>query len=292
VTRSAIIGLLIIAFVAGGVAAGQSAEASGGCGPNVIVCPPEEPTTEGDQGTGSVVTEGVQFPGVSADSALGKATAAHANCSGCEWVISPACMANAAGDSAACVGATIACAEADAIQYRVYFRPSATAAWQLIDSICLGPTERPASVADVGELVRERVVTLLPDAEPSFQPRDGGIVNLPTIFAAGEPGTIEPAPFDVLGFTVEVTATARWEWTFEPGTTQEFTVAGGAYPDDSVSHTYARPGGRNVTVTTYWAAEFTVDGQGPFAVPGPEISKTAGPIAVPVREASSQLVGG
>ena len=174
----------------------------------------------------------------------------------------------------------------------MYFRPSATAAWQLVDSICLGPAERPASVADVGQLVRERVVTLLPDADPSFQPVDGGIVNLPTIFAAGEPESVETEPFDVLGFTVTVTATARWEWTFEPGTTKEFTVAGGAYPDDSVSHTYSRPGERDVSVTTYWSAEFTVDGQGPFAVPGPEISKTVGPIAVPVREAGSQLVGG
>lgn len=250
------------------------------------------PTAEGDQGTGSVVTDGVQFPGVAADSALGKATAAHANCSGCEWVISPACIANDAESSAACMGATVACTDDGDLQYRVYFRPSATAPWQLIDSICLGPAERPASVADVGELVRERVVTLLPDADPSFQPVEGGIVNLPTIFAAGEPESLETEPFDVLGFTVVVTAEARWEWSFEPGTTKEFTVPGGRYPDDSVSYTYAGPGAREVTVTTYWSAEFTVDGQGPFAVPGPEISKTAGPVTVPVREARAQLVGG
>src|SRR6187431_2342408 len=111
------------------------AHAGDGCDPGDFECSGTSgpPTTEGDQGTGSVVTEGVQFPGVSADSALGKATAAHANCGGCEWVISPACLANAAGDSAACAGATIACADPDAIQYRVYFRPNATAAWQLVD---------------------------------------------------------------------------------------------------------------------------------------------------------------
>jgi hypothetical protein len=136
------------------------------------------------------------------------------------------------------------------------------------------------------------VVNYLPDASPSFQPVEGGLVNLPTIFAAGEPESIRTEPFDVLGFEVVVTATARWEWTFEPGTTQEFTKPGGAYPDDSVSYTYDGAGARDVSVTTYWTASFTVDGQGPFAVPGPEISKTAGPIAVPVREARSQLVGG
>ncbi len=239
-----------------------------------------------------MVTEGVQFPGVASDSALGKATAAHSNCSGCEWVLSPACLVNGPEDGALCLGAVASCTDPAAIRYRVYFRPSPNAPWQMIETICLGPGERPASVADVGEAVRERVVTYLPDAAPSFQPVEGGIVNLPTIFAAGEPESIRTEPFDVLGFQVVVTATARWEWTFEPGTTQEFTVPGGPYPDDSVSYTYAGPGARDVTVTTYWKASFTVDGQGPFAVPGPEISKTAGPIAVPVRSARSQLIGG
>jgi len=250
------------------------------------------PTTVGDQGAGSVVTSGVQFPGVDADSALGKATSAHAGCSGCEWIISPACIANGAEDSSACMGATDACADPDAIRYRVYFRPSGTAPWRLVDSVCLGPGERPASVADVGELVRERVVNLLPSADPSFQPADGGIVNLPTIFSAGEPERVEIEPFDVLGFSVTVTATAQWEWTFDHGVTRTFDVPGGVYPDDSVSHEYASTGDRAVSVTTSWTATFTVDGQGPFAVPGPAITKTAGPLTVPVREARSQLVGG
>jgi hypothetical protein len=250
------------------------------------------PESSTDDVTDTVVTEGVQFPNASADSALGRASAANAQCSGCEWKLVPACVADGPQDERICEGANQSCSDQQAVLTHVYFRPSATAAWQLIDSICLGPSERPASVADVGELVRERVVTYLPDADPSFQPADGGIVNLPTIFAAGEPDSIETEPFDVLGFTVVVTATARWEWTFEPGTTTEFTVPGGAYPDDSVSHTYRRPGERDVSVTTYWSAEFTVDGQGPFAVPGPEISKTVGPIAVNVRQAGSQLVGG
>jgi hypothetical protein len=118
------------------------------------------------------------------------------------------------------------------------------------------------------------------------------LVNLPTIFAAGEPGSITTESFDVLGFSVVVTATARWEWTFDDGVTQPFTKPGGAYPNDDVAYTYADPGGRRVSVTTYWDASFSVDGDGPFQVPGAEISKTAGPIDVPVREARSQLVAG
>ena len=47
-----------------------------------------------------------------------------------------------------------------------------------------------------------------------------------------------------------------------------------------------------MSLTTTWNATFTVDGSAPFAVPGPAISKTVGPLAVPVREARSVLVGG
>ena len=36
----------------------------------------------------------------------------------------------------------------------------------------------------------------------------------------------------------------------------------------------------------------TLFGDGPFAVPGPELTKTAGPFTVPVRSAHSELVGG
>ena len=136
------------------------------------------------------------------------------------------------------------------------------------------------------------MVNYLPDASPSFQPRAGGIVNLPTVFSAGEPESIRTDPFDVLGFTVVVTAKARWEWAFDRGVVEEFTKPGGAYPDMSVAYTYAVPGARQVTVTTYWRAEFTVNGEGPFQVPGAELSKTAGPMEVPVREARSELIGG
>jgi len=247
--------------------------------------------TVGDQGAGAVVTDGVQFPGVDADSALGRAAAEHADCDGCEWTISPACVANGPNDDAMCSEAVTTCTPPDA-RYRVFFRPDATSPWQLVETVCLGPGERPASVADVGDLVRERVVNYLPDAAPSFQPRDGGLVNLPTIFAAGEPGSIRTEAFDVLGFEVVVEATARWEWTFDSDVTREFIEPGGAYPDQSVSWTYTSRGARDVSVTTYWNASFTVNGDGPYAVPGPEISKTSDPLVVPVREARAQLVGG
>lgn len=283
--------LTLVLTVSGAVGTSPADASSHGCGSGDFECG-GEPSTTTDRERGAVVTDGVQFPGVAGDSRLGQATAENADCPECEWTISPSCVERDPGEQAGCLGALGVCSDPGDVRYWVYFRANADEPWRLIDTVCLGPEERPASVADVGELVRERVVTLLPDADPSFQPADGGIVNLPTIFAAGEPKTITTQPFDVLGFEVVVTAKARWEWTFDRGVTEEFDQPGGAYPDDSVTYTYVTTGQRRVSVTTYWTATFTVNGDGPFAVPGPEISKTAGPIQVPVREARSVLVGG
>jgi hypothetical protein len=239
-----------------------------------------------------VVTEGVQFPNTGADSDLGKAISESKGCKDCEWAISPACFDTGPVDSPGlCAGALVGCTDPTAIRYRVYLRRG-TGPWVLRGTVCLGAGERPAAVTDVGAAVRDRVVNYLPDAHPSFQPKAGGIVNLPTLFAAGEPKTLTTEPFDVLGFSIVVTADARWEWTFDRGVTQAFAEPGGGYPNRDVSHTYDGPGARQVSVTTFWRAQYTVNGDGPFAVPGPELSKTVGPFAVPVREARSELIGG
>jgi len=234
----------------------------------------------------------VQFPNTDPSSDLGKVVARTKNCKNCQWAISPACSESGPlADPTMCAGAAVGCAGAADTRFHVYLRRG-NGPWVLQGTVCLGPGERPTSVTDIGEAVRARVVNYLPDAHPSFQPKAGGIVNLPTLFAAGEAPTLRTVPFDVLGFTVVVTASARWDWTFDRGVNESFTEPGGGYPDRSVSHTYAGPGAREVSVTTSWRAQFTVDGEGPFAVPGPELTKTVGPFTVPVRAAHSELVGG
>jgi hypothetical protein len=250
------------------------------------------PGTTGDQSAGSVVTSGAtHFPHTSPDSPLGIAVDKVKDCTDCQWAVSPACLDSGPNDAALCAGATVGCDNPGDLRFRVYLRHG-DGPWELVGTVCLGPTDRPTTVTDIGEVVRDRVVNYLPDAYPSFQPKAGGIVNLPTLFSAGEDPTLRTEPFDVLGFAVVVTASARWEWTFAPGVTQAFSEPGGGYPDQSVSHTYAGPGERRVSVTTYWRAQFTVNGEGPFAVPGPDLSKTAGPFTVAVRAAHSELVGG
>jgi hypothetical protein len=284
--------LLALTFVWAAPGSAMAGDRQDQCSPGDAFCN-GVPQAHGDDQDDSVVTEGsqgVQFPGVGLDSDVGRATADNAACADCHWTVAPLCMQNGPGDDSMCLGATIGCPD-PAVRFRVYLRHG-TGPWQMVGVVCLGPGQRPRSVADVGEAVRERVVSLLPDADPSFQPVSGGIVNLPTLFAAGEPESMTTQPFDVLGFTVVVTATARWEWSFDRGVTEGFDRPGGAYPNQDVAYTYEDTGSRQVSVTTYWKATFTIDGEGPFAVPGPEIQKTAGPITVPVRQAAAELVGG
>jgi len=277
-------GLLIVVASVTLIATGATA---GHCPISDLSCVHSASDDAGD----AVVTEGVIFPGVSFDSAVGQASTEAADCPDCRWFIVPRCDSNDPNSGVACRIAVGACPVEGDVSYNVFLqRPPGGP--QLVGTVCLGPGERPAQGADIGDAVRERVVNLLPDAEPSFQPAQGGIVNLPTLFAANEPATMTTAPFDVLGVQVQVTATARWEWTFDDGATRQFTKPGGPYPNDDVAYTYTTTGTRQVSLTTYWTAEYTVNGTGPFPVPGPEISKTAGPVQVPVRQARSVLVGG
>jgi hypothetical protein len=282
--------LLLVVAVLGTVVATPTATYADGCQEGQIDCI----HGGGNQDDGSIVTGGVIWPhggGLTVPGGGGGSS-----CDGCEWKLVVACMFNGPDnpDDVLCAVAAMSCAARgeDGILYRVYFRPGPDAVWQMLGSRCIGPDDRPIPIADIQQGVRDQVVNYLPDADPSFQPAAGGIVNLPTIFAAGEDGSFETPTFPVLGLPVKVTATARWVWTFDDGVTKSFTVPGGPYPDDSVSWTYATPGGRSVSVTTYWDGQFTVAGQGPYDVPGPAITKTAGPVAVPVREANSHLVGG
>ena len=78
---------------------------------------------------------------------LGHATAQNATCTDCQWTVSPACLANGPNDDALCMMAVSSCPR-PAIMMRVYLRHG-TGPWQLIDTICLGPGQRPTPVADV-----------------------------------------------------------------------------------------------------------------------------------------------
>lgn len=154
---------------------------------------------------------------------------------------------------------------------------------------CLGPGGL-GGPPDIGPQVRAAFERLAPHPDASFQPSDGAIVNLPTIFAAG-PGPDFAAPLQrIEGYDVTITATASYTWHFDDGVERTFSVPGGAYPDKSVTWTYRDRGPRAVTVTIGWTGTYTVDGGAALDVPGGPLTVASPPLAVRVRDAHAVLV--
>ncbi len=212
-----------------------------------------------------------------------------ADCPGCSWQLAPWCKFTEPGGSAACLGAVIAC-PAGSIRLAIFLRRPGETTFQQVGSFCQS-SGQPLTPAQLIPDVRDRFLELLPPQSPSYQPAAGTLVNLPTIFAAGQPATIGQKQFDLAGFSIGLTATASWLWQWGDGSSAVFDTPGGPYPDQSVTHTYRAAGSRRVVVTTTWDGVFTVDGLGPFAVAGPPVEQSSA-LDVTVREARAQLVAG
>ena len=169
-------------------------------------------------------------------------------------------------------------------------RPGETG-FTYVGSTCIAPGA-PLTVDAITPRVRDHFLDLLPDQHPSVQPAGGALVNVPSLFAAGQPGSIGRDTFDLAGFRVEVTAGARWTWDFGDGSRGTYDRPGGPYPNQDVTHTYTTTEDRTVVLTTTWNGAFLVDGLGPFTIAGPPVTQVSGPIALPVRAARSELVDG
>jgi len=210
-----------------------------------------------------------------------------ARCYGCSWVVEPQCGDSPASD-AICFGATHRCAPGW-VRMQLFLQRPGWPGFRLVGGFCLGPGQLLTPVGlDPG--VRAQFLTYLPALAPSFQPRGRGIVNLPVVFATGQPSSLGLKAFPLGGHRILLDATATWHWAYGDGAVQDTSSPGSGYPDLSVSHTYTQPGSAMVTVTTTWAGQYWVDGSGPFAVAGPALTQSA-TVAVAVREALAVLVG-
>lgn len=212
-----------------------------------------------------------------------------ATCPGCSWQTAPWCLNAQPGGDVMCLGAASVC-PVGSVRFALFLRRPGEPAYDRVGSFCRAPGQ-PLTPSELVPEVRDRFLEYLPALSPSYQPVGGALVNLPAVFAAGQPGDIGRPTFDLAGFEVVLRAEASWRWDFADGSVGVFDVPGGAYPDTSVSHVYRAPGSPQVTVTTLWDGAFTVDGFGPFPVAGPPVTQTAS-LPVLVREARAELVDG
>jgi hypothetical protein len=212
---------------------------------------------------------------------------AAADCPDCLWRMAPDCGQTQADPLVLCENASRGCPLGE-VRMRVDRWQPGDWGFRPVASVCMGP-RTPLTPAAAAPAVRDAFIELLPPPGPSFQPAAGGLVQVPTLFAAGQPGAIGPVALDLGPYPIELEAKATWTWDFGDGVEQRFTLPGGGWPDTSVSHTYRSRGGRQVTVTTAWTGTYRLDGLGPFPVTGPPVTQRAA-LTVPVREARSQLV--
>jgi len=212
---------------------------------------------------------------------------AASECPDCLWRMAPDCGQTQADPLILCANAARGCPLGE-VRMRIDRWQPGDPGFRPVASVCMG-VRTPLTPAAVLPAVRDAFVELLPPQGPSFQPAAGGLVQVPTLFAAGQPPALGPVPLDLGPYPIEVEAEARWTWAFGDGAEQRFTVPGGAWPDTSVSHTYRTPGARAATVTTTWTGTYLLDGLGPFPITGPPVTQQA-TLDVPVREARSQLV--
>lgn len=214
----------------------------------------------------------------------------------------PACSSNGPppeGSEGLCLGATTTCPDGG-VRMWVFRREVdrttrvPTTGWRRLDgTICVDGLDEAGvpAITRIPALVRQEWRNAqLRRSGVRFTPRDGGIVNLETIFHADTPRTFAVPIGPILGYDVAITATAteyRWEWG--DGTSSTTTTPGAPYPSREVTHVYRDRGSYPVRVTVTYAGTFTVDDGEPQPIDG--TVSVAGPATtVPVREARAQLI--
>lgn len=231
-------------------------------------------------GTGGLVVPASRWRG------SGENRTEAASCPDCRWRVSRLCtkVVSAVGG---CRNIALRC-PVDTIPVRIWLlRPGRD--WAIVGRACQGGSP-PTTVDHVGSRIRERAVVALPPLRAGVQPAAGALVRVPALFRTGQPARgIRGADLSVLGLDVRLTSRVRWHWTYGDGTDEWTTSPGGSWPDTSVSHAYAAAGRLRASVRAVWRAEFTVEGLGPFPVPGPPLVQQQA-VTVVVRTAYAHLV--
>jgi hypothetical protein len=231
-------------------------------------------------GTGAIVIPANGWQG----SADGRSQAA--GCEGCRWRITEVCSKSEFA-TGGCRDISLGC-PIGTDRLRVWLAAPGED-WSLLGTTCLGEGP-PTSREDLGTRVADQAVQHLPGLDPGFDPPGGTLVGLAAVFRAGQPpGGLRDLGLEVVGLDVSLDARARWHWAFGDDVTTWSERPGGAWPDDTVAHSYRSAGTYSVEVRAVWRASYTVEGLGPFTVPG--TLEQVARLRVPVQEARAVLVG-
>lgn len=199
--------------------------------------------------------------------------ASAAECPGCVWRSVIQCEMTTAGS---CRGPARLCGP-DGYWLRIFLTRPGGAEMNL-GAACFGPGG-PVSRATAEQLIRDRIIALVPPLRTWHQPEGSALPHLPVVFGVSQEASPLQASFDVIGLPVQVTALPRWRWDF--GTSRLVTTSPGErWPRTTISHTYRRAGEPDYAVTAIWEASYEVAGVGPLAVAEPVTQQSRSTVTV------------
>jgi hypothetical protein len=286
---AAVAGLVVITMITSASAASLTASPAPAAAtgqtartvsPTVVVVSPD-PAHDLYVGTGGLVIPAKHWTGTAGD------RSSVAACADCQWRVSVLCTK---ADLAAggCKQLHLGC-PTGTTPVRIWLSHG-DGVWEVVGETCQGPRP-PQTLSQVGTQVRDLAEAALPPLAAAVQPASGVLVGLPAVFRTGQPARgITGADLSVIGLDVTLDSRVRWHWVYGDGVTAWTSKPGGTWPDTSVSHVYRRAGTVRGSVQAVWRAAFTVEGLGPFAVPGPLLTQQQA-VAVVVRAAHARLVG-
>ena len=208
-------------------------------------------------------------------------------CTDCQWRITTACT-SLQFDTGSCPASHVGC-PSGLIRVRVWLKHGG-GPWVLTGYACIGGSP-PPSRSSIERAVRDLSIQVLPALRPSYEPASGALTGLPVDFWSGQSRLgLQQADLSVLGVQVMLDARPRWKWFWGDGGSLSTIDPGGRYPRMTVTHTYLHNGRQTVRVLSRWRASYTVEGLGPYPVPGVELSQSA-VVRVDVRPAHSVLTG-
>ncbi|NBU32693.1 MAG: hypothetical protein EBS36_05950 [Actinobacteria bacterium] len=199
----------------------------------------------------------------------GTASSRHtiANCLDCFWKYTIYCAKGVVG---LCAHAVTTCAPGQ-IRYRVWFGHSPTSL-QIVGSVCAGYT-RPATRRQIEKTIQDSAIRYVPELAPKISPPRRTLTTLPIYAYSGQQQRFSPAPMNLAGHQVRLTAQATWLWDWGDGTRLWTNQSGSLRPDSGISHTYRRAGQFKIVVRTLWQAKYTVLGIGTFTASGEAVTQ-------------------
>lgn len=224
----------------------------------------ERPAVVGDDDSDTIIgTGGLILPDGVDDGVRREVS----SCPGCAWRVTSPCvdsgLGNAFDGQPHCRSVTRGC-QVGSLR-RTWFRPEA-GAWRELGLVCL--TERPVTVAMVGDRIHDRLEERLPVPEVEHAPAQGVVTGIPTAFAVEEQSMARDFDWTILGQQVTVRAVPTWTWTFPDGTTVRTQDPGRLDPGSAVRHIFRRSGPMTVVCSVEWSGEYRLPGLGTFPISG------------------------